>query len=376
MDWLKSKKIVTSSTESSKIKRVNNNDNKIVHEECIENNIKEQELEENSNKESSVDVSDTGRLFVRNLPFTTSEEELREIFSKFGNLADVHVPLDFNKRPKGYAYILFTFPEDAVRALTLDGSYCQGRVMHILPAKPLIVKEEVIDENDSNFKKIKEQKLKKEALNKLDSWNSFFIPSNAAVDAMANKLGVSKSSLLNDNDQEESNKKGLHSAVRVALSEAQVIGDTKQWLSNQGVNISAFEGKVSKSNTVRSSTTILLKNIPFSVTDDEIYRLFVKFGSVAKCLLPPTHSLAIVEFTHAQEARQAFKSLAYKRFKNVPLYLEWAPADIFDLSKIAVPKTVDKTNIESKIESEPLETESATLFVKNCLTDFLTFLYC
>ena len=31
----------------------------------------------------------------------------------------------------------------------------------------------------------------------------------------------------------------------------------------------------------------------------------------------------------AQDARRAFKSLAYKRYQHVPLYLEWAPKGIF-----------------------------------------------
>ena len=30
-----------------------------------------------------------------------------------------------------------------------------------------------------------------------------------------------------------------------------------------------------------------------------------------------------------QDARRAFKSLAYKRYQHVPLYLEWAPKGIF-----------------------------------------------
>ena len=46
-------------------------------------------------------------------------------------------------------------------------------------------------------------------------------------------------------------------------------------------------------------------------------------------VLPPTKTLALVEFLEPQDARKAFKSLAYKRFHHVPLYLEWAPKGIF-----------------------------------------------
>ena len=47
-------------------------------------------------------------------------------------------------------------------------------------------------------------------------------------------------------------------------------------------------------------------------------------------MLPQTKTLALVEYTESADARRAFKSLAYKRFQNVPLYLEWAPAGIFN----------------------------------------------
>lgn len=40
------------------------------------------------------DVEGTGRLFLRNLPFTTTEAELSEAFSEFGDLQEVHLVLD------------------------------------------------------------------------------------------------------------------------------------------------------------------------------------------------------------------------------------------------------------------------------------------
>ncbi len=57
--------------------------------------------------------------------------------------------------------------------------------------------------------------------------------------------------------------------------------------------------------------------------------MFGKFGAIARLVLPPTCTLALVEFSEAADARRAFKALAYKRFQSVPLYLEWAPGGIF-----------------------------------------------
>ena len=56
-----------------------------------------------------------------------------------------------------------------------------------------------------------------------------------------------------------------------------------------------------------------------------------------RLVLPPTKTLALVEFGEAADARRAFKGLAYKRFQNIPLYLEWAPAGIFNADAPIVP---------------------------------------
>lgn len=49
---------------------------------------------------------------------------------------------------------------------------------------------------------------------------------------------------------------------------------------------------------------------------------------VGRVLLPPSRSVALVEFLVAANARTAFRRLAYTRFQHVPLYLEWAPLKV------------------------------------------------
>ena len=47
-----------------------------------------------------LDLSETGRLFVRNLPFTVVEEDLDAAFGKFGALRELHLPRDGQQRVK------------------------------------------------------------------------------------------------------------------------------------------------------------------------------------------------------------------------------------------------------------------------------------
>jgi len=58
-------------------------------------------------------------------------------------------------------------------------------------------------------------------------------------------------------------------------------------------------------------------------------RLFTKHGTLGRVLLPPSKTVGMVEFIEPNDAKRAFKSLAYTKFKHVPLYLEWAPVGVF-----------------------------------------------
>ena len=86
-------------------------------------------------------------------------------------------------------------------------------------------------------------------------------------------------------------------AVRMALGETHIIAETKRALSDEGVNIEVLEevasGKEVKVN--RSSTVMLVKNLPFSTTEAELISMFGVFGSIARLILPPTKTLALVK---------------------------------------------------------------------------------
>lgn len=95
----------------------------------LENPNETDEVDEpSSSLEDEDDVLQTGRLFVRNLPYTATEDDLREHFSKFGSVSQAHLVVDKEtKRSKGIAYILYALPESAARALEdLDNSIVFG----------------------------------------------------------------------------------------------------------------------------------------------------------------------------------------------------------------------------------------------------------
>ncbi|KAM9371840.1 putative RNA-binding protein 19 [Phaethornis superciliosus] len=270
--------------------------------------------------EEEEDLSESGRLFVRNLPFTSTEEDLEKIFSKYGPLSEIHFPIDrLTKKPKGFAFITYMIPEHAVKAYTeMDGQVFQGRMLHLLPST---IKKEKIKgtdaEESSSYKKQKEAKDKANS-GSSHNWNTLFVGTNAVADAIAQKYSASKSQVLDPESKDSV-------AVRIALGETELVQEIRQFLLENGVSLDSF----SQAAGERSKTVILVKNLPASTSLAELENIFSRHGSLGRVLLPKGGITAIVEFLEPTEAKQAFTKLAYSKFHSVPLYLEWAPMGVF-----------------------------------------------
>lgn len=122
----------------------------------------------------------------------------------------------------------------------------------------------------------------------------------------------------------------------------------------------------------RLENTILVKNIPFGTSVDDLDSLFKPFGEIGRLLLPPAGTIAVVEYTLPQDARNAFKKLAYKRMGNSVLYLEKAPDGIWTKEQASAevvaggPKPVEVKDSNARGDTNDDGEEAAsTLFIKN-----------
>jgi RNA recognition motif-containing protein len=89
----------------------------------------------------------------------------------------------------------------------------------------------------------------------------------------------------------------------------------RRWVwVQEGVVLDAFE-RLAAGKVARSTTVLLVKNIPFSTTEAELRALFAPFGALVRVLLPPARTIALIEFAQPSEARTAFRQLAYTKFK-------------------------------------------------------------
>jgi cold-inducible RNA-binding protein len=77
-------------------------------------------------------------IFVGNLSFRTTQEELLAAFSQFGNVERVNIVTDRDSgQSRGFAFVEMTEKRDAENAIAqLNGSELNGRNMNVNEARP------------------------------------------------------------------------------------------------------------------------------------------------------------------------------------------------------------------------------------------------
>ncbi|VUZ52036.1 unnamed protein product [Hymenolepis diminuta] len=306
----------------------------------------------------TTDIKETGRLYIRNLSYEAKEEELRELFEKFGDLSECHLCYDKKlQRSKGFAFVTYLFPDDAVTAFNkLDKTKFKNRLLHILPGKQSETNgEHTNDEGIREFDNENDrliwtefQQQRKAELKSLASvghnWNALFMTPDAVATYLSAKYNVSKEELLNP-----SGKGSV--AVRLAHGEAQLVQEIREYLERQGVRIDLLtssssslpggrrdkgEAKSSATNRVISGRIFLLKNLPVGSTQVDVEEIVKKksrkgansLDPPKRIIVPPLGITAILEYTLPQIARLAYHALAYEPYNDNILYVEWLPDDI------------------------------------------------
>lgn len=166
LDWLKSRRIrIRDNEEEKKEESVGE-----VVEETAESEEhrarprRQVEIEESLEEVTAAKIAVTGRLFIRNILYTSTEAEFRDLFEQYGPLQEVHIAVDTRTgKSKGFVYVQFENSSDAVQAYeALDKQIFQGRLLHILPGEKK--KDHRLDEFDiKNLPLKKQRELKKKS---------------------------------------------------------------------------------------------------------------------------------------------------------------------------------------------------------------------
>ena len=123
-------------------------------EEETEKKEKDEKAEKDKDggeEKNEEDQIESKRLYVMNLSYQVTHDELKEYFCKFGDIENVEIPLRKGGGgvALGIAYIGFKDTEAAISAFAaLDKSYFQGRKIHIMPAQ---VKPAAVPKPETTF---------------------------------------------------------------------------------------------------------------------------------------------------------------------------------------------------------------------------------
>lgn len=78
------------------------------------------------------------KLYVGNIAFSASEQDLADLFAQYGTLIDMAFMKDpETQRFRGFAFVTMETPEGAQKAIeALDGLDFQGRALRVNEARP------------------------------------------------------------------------------------------------------------------------------------------------------------------------------------------------------------------------------------------------
>jgi RNA recognition motif-containing protein len=78
------------------------------------------------------------KLFVGNLPFAMTDQNMTDIFSAYGAVTSANIVIDkFSGRSKGFGFVEFENDEDAIKAMeALNESEQMGRNIAVKEALP------------------------------------------------------------------------------------------------------------------------------------------------------------------------------------------------------------------------------------------------
>ena len=80
----------------------------------------------------------SNKLFVGNLSFNTTENDLQDAFAAFGAVTETNLMMDrMTNRPRGFAFVTMASAEEAEKAIAgMNGKELDGRALTVNVARP------------------------------------------------------------------------------------------------------------------------------------------------------------------------------------------------------------------------------------------------
>ncbi|KAI8913750.1 hypothetical protein DFJ77DRAFT_464460 [Powellomyces hirtus] len=211
-----------------------------------------------------VEHDNTAKVFVGNLSFETTQQELEEIFGKAGKIANVNV-ITRGDRSLGYGFISFESDADADKAVEmLDKSEIASRQINVERAQ----------DKDPNAPRGRSGRGRGRGRGRGGRGYSRGAHSRRGLNG-----GRSDEAARVDEDEPVLGEEG-HAVTSGGEGEQNGDGSARRGRSGRGRGrrLSRTPRPPRENNGETSSTTIFVANLPFKVTDDDLASIFKDYN--------------------------------------------------------------------------------------------------
>ncbi|KAL5010538.1 hypothetical protein ScPMuIL_012843 [Solemya velum] len=331
-------------------------------------------------------VTASKTLFVRNLPYTVTNDSLETIFSEFGPIKRAFVVKDKgNEKCRGFGYVTFSVVEDSVKAQS-KLKKIEGRNVHILFAKKkLTVKSkrsqhkattddgDELDEGEDSDEKIEEKPSVQKHVSKHEqlktvvvSWKpsktdvlSFLKEPNvknvAAVQQISkdDETQVAHVCFKSVRDAKRGCRKLSNKDVKGTIIETRLLAqvprkEKRSWSEKTGATPKRELNKNPKQGR------LIIRNLSFKCEQKDLEVAFEKFGAISEVSVPKKADgrpcgFGFVQFDDVAAADKAIKELNGKLLLGRPVAVDWSiQKKRYEAAKTDVDEQVVKCSIPKK----------------------------
>lgn len=250
-------------------------------------------------------------LYVGDLDTNVTDSQVFEMFNAMGSVVSVRVCRDVTtRRSLGYAYVNFSSPEDAARALEmLNFALLGNKTIRIMYSNrdPSLRRSGAANIFIKNLDKSIDNKLLHETFSVFGT----ILTSKVATDPS----GQSKGYGFVQYETEEAAKKAIEQLNGMLLNDKQVY-------------VGPFLRKQDRENAVDKTkfNNVFVKNLAESTTKEELEDIFGKYGTITSAVVMTDENgksrcFGFVNFENPDEAAHAVQELNGKKFNDQEWYV-------------------------------------------------------
>ncbi|OAY78553.1 Polyadenylate-binding protein 2, partial [Ananas comosus] len=290
----------------------------------------------------------TTSLYVGDLEFNVTDAQLFDLFNQVGPVVSVRVCRDVNsRRSLGYAYVNFSNPVDAARAMeVLNFTPLNGKSIRIMYSNrdPTLRKSGAAN----IFIKNLDKSIDNKALH--DTFSSFgnILSCKVAMDP----FGQSKGYGFVQFDHEEAAQNAINKLNGMLLNDKKVY-------------VGPFLRKQERENYSGSSkfNNVFVKNLSESTTEENLKEIFGKFGEITSVVVMregdgKSRCFGFVNFENPDDAAQAVQELNGKKFDDKEWYVGKAQKKFEREREL-------KGRFEQSIQEAADKQQGTNLYIKN-----------